>query len=338
MAKIHVSIVAIPDAMFSTLSGIYDVLNAFTLLNGYDNVVPESSPFQVDIVGSSSKAFITASGLALQPHRTFDDLHASDVVIMPSVAVRNAVWETGRYPAIVEWLQTVHAKGAILCSACSGVLLLAETGLLDGKPATVHWAFAPTFRQNFPKVSLRLEKMLVIAGEREQFVMSGASASWHDLVLYLIARFVGPAAAQAFCKFFALEWHRDGQAPYLVFEQPTDHRDAVVKDAQAWLAEHFAIAAPVAELVKRAGIPERSFKRRFSQATGYSPIEYVQRLRIEGAKRRLERSGASVEQISWQVGYEDSASFRRLFKRIVGVSPGDYRRKFSLPRFEQDAE
>ncbi|WP_367155215.1 GlxA family transcriptional regulator [Methylomonas sp. HYX-M1] len=338
MAKIHVSIVAIPDAMFSTLSGIYDVLNAFTLLSGYDNVIPESSPFQVDIVGPSRESFRTASGLALQPQRTFDDLQTSDVVIVPSVAVQNAIWETGRYPVIVQWLQTVHAGGAILCSACSGVLLLAETGLLDGKAATVHWAFAGTFRQNFPQVLLRLEKMLVIAGEHEQFVMSGASASWHDLVLYLVARFVGPAAAQAFCKFFALEWHRDGQTPYLVFEQPVDHQDAVVKDAQTWLACHFAAAAPVAELVKRSGIPERSFKRRFSQATGYSPIQYVQHLRIEAAKRRLERSGASVEQISWQVGYQDSASFRRLFKRIVGVSPGDYRRKFSLPRFGQDDE
>ncbi|MDT4289146.1 helix-turn-helix domain-containing protein [Methylomonas sp. MO1] len=338
MAKIHVSIVAIPDAMFSTLSGIYDVLNAFSMLSGYDDVVPETSPFQVDIVGPSREAFRTASGLTLQPHRTFEELRASDVVIIPSVAVPEAVWNSGRYPEAVAWLRAMHARGAILCSACSGVLLMAETGLLDGKPATVHWAFAPTFRQNFPQVSLRLEKMLVIAGYREQFVMSGASASWHDLVLYLVARFAGPATAQAFCKFFALEWHRDGQTPYLVFEQPADHQDAVVKDAQSWLARYFAVAAPVAALVKRAGIPERSFKRRFSQATGYSPIEYVQRLRIEDAKRRLERSDATVEQISWLVGYEDSASFRRLFKRIAGVAPGDYRKKFSLPRFVQDAE
>jgi transcriptional regulator GlxA family with amidase domain len=214
-------------------------------------------------------------------------------------------------------------------------LLLAETGLLDGKDATMHWAYASTFKQNFPQVRLQLEKVLVIAGEHDQFVMSGVSASWHDLVLYLVARHVGPTAAQAMSKFFALQWHRDGQAPYLVFDLPIDHEDAIIRDAQVWLSQHFSIAAPITEVVKQSGIPERSFKRRFSKATGYSPIAYVQKLRIEDAKRRLERTNASIDQISWSVGYEDAASFRRLFKRITGITPGDYRRKFSVPQFAQ---
>jgi transcriptional regulator GlxA family with amidase domain len=229
----------------------------------------------------------------------------------------------------------MHSQGATLCSACSGVLLLAETGLLNGKDATMHWAFASTFRQNFPQVRLRLEKVLVIAGEYDQFVMSGASASWYDLVLYLVVRYVGPTAAQAISKFFALQWHSDGQAPYLVFDLPMDHEDAMIRDAQVWLSEHFFIAAPITEVVKQSGIPERSFKRRFSKATGYSPIAYIQCLRIEDAKRRLERTNASIDQISWSVGYEDAASFRRLFKRITGITPGDYRRKFSVPHFAQ---
>ncbi len=129
-----------------------------------------------------------------------------------------------------------------------------------------------TFRHNFPNVRLRLEKVLVTAGDRQQFVMSGASASWHDLVLYLVARHVGPVAAQAIAKFMLLQWHVDGQAPYVVFEAPTDHRDAAILDAQKWLNDYFTVAAPVEEMVKRSGLAERSFKRRFTKATGYSPI------------------------------------------------------------------
>jgi transcriptional regulator GlxA family with amidase domain len=213
--------------------------------------------------------------------------------------------------------------------------LLGETGLLDGRKATIHWAYARTFRRNFPNIGLHLEKVLVTEGERQQFVMSGASASWHDLVLYLVARHVGPAAAQAIAKFMLLQWHVDGQAPYVVFETPTDHGDAIVLIAQEWLSDHFTVATPVDEMVRRSGLAERSFKRRFKKATGYSPITYVQHLRVEEAKRRLERTDATVDEISWNVGYEDPAFFRRLFKRITRITPGAYRRKFRLPTFAE---
>ena len=163
--------------------------------------------------------------------------------------------------------------------------------------------------------------------------MSGASASWHDLVLYLVARHVGPTAAQALAKFLLLQWHTDGQGPYVPFDAPLDHGDAIVADAQEWLRTHYAVAAPVTELVERSGLPERTFKRRFTSATGYSPIAYVQHVRVEEAKRRLERTAEPVDAISYAVGYEDPASFRRLFKRITGVTPGAYRRKLQLPAF-----
>jgi len=240
-------------------------------------------------------------------------------------------WIPGRYPKTVEWLSAMHAGGATLCSACSGVLLLAETGLLDGREATIHWAFAPTFRRNFPRVKLRLEEVLVATGKRKEFVMSGASASWHDLVLYLIARQVGLTAAQAIRKFMLLQWHVDGQAPYIAFAPPVDHGDAAVLKLQQWLNGHLTVASPVEEMVKLAALPERTFKRRFRKATGYSPIAYVRNLRIEEAKRRLERTDHPIDEISWTVGYEDPAFFRRLFRRITRLTPGDYRRKFRMP-------
>ena len=233
----------------------------------------------------------------------------------------------------VEWLVDVHADGALLCSACSGVLLIAETGLLTGRRVTMHPVYAPTFRRNFPDVGLDLDRVLVATGAREELVMAGASDSWHDLVLYLVARHAGPTAAQALAKFLLLQWHTDGQAPYVPFDPPGDHGDAAVADAQEWLRLNYAVAAPVGELVSRSGLPERTFKRRFTRATGLSPISYVQHTRVEEAKRRLERTNDPVDAISYAVGYEDPASFRRLFTRITGVSPGAYRRKLQLPAF-----
>ncbi len=331
--RIHVSLVAIPDAMISSLSGVYDVLNCFELLGSFDDAVPGNNPFQAEIIAPTHAETRTASGLPVAAHRTVDEVDRTDIVIIPSMMVEGGKWIPGRYGKVVNWLSDMHAEGAILCSACSGVLLLAETGLLDGREATIHWAYAQTFRKNFQKVRLRLEKVLVVSGERQQFVMSGASASWHDLVLYLVARHVGPTAAQAIAKFLLLQWHVEGQAPYVVFEGPTDHGDATVLGAQEWLRGHFSVAAPVEEMVKRSGLAERSFKRRFTKATGFSPIAYVQHLRVEEAKRRLERTDAPIDEIGWNVGYEDPAFFRRLFKRITRITPGAYRRKFRLPDF-----
>ncbi|MCP6759707.1 MAG: DJ-1/PfpI family protein [Fischerella sp. CENA71] len=146
MNSIRVSIVAIPDAMFSTLSGIYDVLNAFSILSTYDNALPKTSPFQVKIVAPTQQAINTASGLPLNAQVAIADVDCTDIAIIPSVMVEHAIWKTGRYPEVVQWLLDMHSQGATLCSACSGVLLLAETGLLDGKEATMHWAYASTFK------------------------------------------------------------------------------------------------------------------------------------------------------------------------------------------------
>lgn len=132
---------------------------------------------------------------------------------------------------------------------------------------------------------------------------------------------------------FALQWHQDGLTPYIIFEGKTDHGDAEIESAQQWLRDHFAVANPVEAMITRSTVAERTFTRRFVTATGFTPIAYVQRLRIEEAKRQLERSDASVEEVSWRVGYEDPVFFRRLFKRTAGVAPGAYRRRFRIPDF-----
>ena len=330
-ARLHVSLVAIPDVTLSALTGLYDVFQMFGILGSVDPAVPREPPFDVEVVAPEAGVLMTASGLPITAHRALREVRQTHIIIAPSILVEAADWKCGRYPELIAWLKHHHARGAMLCSACSGVLLIAETGLLDGLDATMHWAYAPSFRRNFPKVRVRLEEALIATGARQEFVMSGASASWHDLVLYLIARQVGPAAAQAISRFLLLQWHRDGQAPYVPFAPPTDHGDTVVRALQDWLTEHYSVVKPVEELVRRSGLPERTLKRRFTQATGLPPIQYVQHLRIEEAKRRLERTSTPIDQISFEVGYEDAASFRRLFRRITRVTPGEYRRKLRLP-------
>lgn len=168
---------------------------------------------------------------------------------------------------------------------------------------------------------------LVVSGEGGRLVSSGAATAWHDLALYLVARHAGPATANALARFGLLQWHSDGQDAFQVFDAPTDHGDAAVAAAQRWIADHLAVANPVQQMVEQSGLTARTFKRRFSAATGQTPIAYVQRARVERAKRRLERSDDPIEEIS----YEDPASFRRLFKRLTGLTAGEYRRRFRLP-------
>jgi transcriptional regulator GlxA family with amidase domain len=333
--SVRVCLVAIPEVMASTLMGLYDVLNSFSLLGTYsDALAGRAQSFKAEIVATAAGTLSSASGVPVEATRSIGQIDSADVIIVPSVLVARGEWQQGRYPALVRWLTKMHAAGAQLCSTCSGVLLLAETGLLDGKDATIHWMYAQTFRRNFPGVRLRLDRALVAAGKRQEFLMSGTSTSWHDLILYLIAQHAGPTAAQAVAKFFAFQWHADGLSPYVVFEPPTGHGDAAIHKAQSWLSGHFSVVNPIEQAARLSGIPERSFKRRFKSATGHAPIDYVQRLRVEEAKRRLERTRAPVDEIGWNVGYEDPAFFRRLFKRITGVTAGAYRRKFNIPELE----
>jgi transcriptional regulator GlxA family with amidase domain len=329
---IHVSILAIPEAVVSTLSGIFDVMNAFSMMDPRE-ASSQPPPFRVEIVGLQPGSLDLASHVPVKVHRGIATVETTDIIIVPSILLGPDGWQKGRHPELVEWLSSMHRRGALLCSACSGIFLLAETGLFDGVDATVHFSYARPFNAVFPEVPVHPERVLVVSGRREELISSGAAMTWHDLVLYLIGRHAGATAAQAVARMFALQWHQDGLAPYMVFEGRNDHGDQAIQAAQDWAAKHFSVANPIEEMILRAGLTERTFKRRFTSATGLSPIAYVQRLRIEDAKRRLERTDASVDDISWQVGYEEPAFFRRLFKRVTGLAPGGYRRRFKIPDY-----
>jgi transcriptional regulator GlxA family with amidase domain len=326
-------IVATPDSTVSPITGLFETLRSVGPLTApEDRHAGRRNPFDVEIVSTSAGTIESASGLAVTAQRSVDEVTETDLVIVPSMEFgREGEWAPGRYPKLVHWLREMYDGGATICSACTGANLTAETGLLDGNQATIHWASENSFRRRHPDVLLRPDEVLVISGEGGRLITSGAATAWHDLGLYLIAEHVGPATAQAVARFLLWEWHRDGQAAFVVFDPPTDHGDAAVLAAQREIAEKFAVAAPVDEMVRWSGLAPRTFKRRFKLATGHSPIAYVQRIRVERAKRLLETSDEPIEEVSWAVGYEDPASFRRLFKRLTGLTPGAYRQRFRIP-------
>jgi transcriptional regulator GlxA family with amidase domain len=329
----RVRIVATPESTVSPVTGFFETLRSVGRLTApEDRRTARPDPFDVEIVAESAGVIESASGLVVTPHRSVDDVTEADVAIVPSMEFGSeGEWTPGRYPKLVRWLRRMYDDGGTICSACTGANLVAETGLLDGNEATVHWMQENSFRRRHPEVLLRPEEVLVIAGDGGRVITSGAATAWHDLALYLIARHVGPATAQAVARFLLWEWHRDGQAAFQVFDPPTDHGDAAVVAAQRAIAENYAVASPVEQMVTWSGLAPRTFKRRFKQATNHTPIAYVQRIRVERAKRLLEATDESIEEISWAVGYEDPASFRRLFKRLAALTPGEYRQRFQIP-------
>ena len=327
---IRVSLVATEDTQVAPLSGLYETLTAFPLLARIEPEVP-ADPFEVEIVTEGTAPPRAAHALPRGAHRPCGEVARTDIAIVPLMMFEGSDWVPGRSPALADWLRQMHGQGATLCSACTGVLLLAETGLLDGGETTIHWAFAPAFRRCFPDVRLRLDEVLIVGGARGELVMTGGVASWHDLALHLIERHVGPAAAAGMSRLMMLEWHGKGQAPFRGFLPRRDHGDRVILEVQDWVERHYMIANPVEEMAARTGIARCSFNRRFARATDRSPIAYVQALRVEAAKRRLERGDTSVEEIGAAVGYENTSYFRRLFKRSTRMTPAGYRRRFRIP-------
>jgi transcriptional regulator GlxA family with amidase domain len=328
---IRISVVALPEAGVSPATGIYETLAGVGPLVA-EGEGSDTDPFEVELVGVSRGPVGAETGLSVEAQRSVDEVERTDVVIVPSMGLDpDGGWRTGRYPSVVDWIRRMHAGGATVCSACSGGLLAAESGVYDGAEITMHWSNEQWFREHHPGVRLRPNEVLVVSGEGGRIVTSGAATAWHDLVLYLVARHVGPATAQALARYHLMQWHRDGQAAFQVFTPATGHGDGAVTSAQRWIETNHPVARPVEQMAEEAGLSTRTLTRRFREATGLSPLAYVQRIRIEAAKRRLESTSEPIEEVSWAVGYEDPAAFRRLFKRTTGLTPGEYRRRFRLP-------
>jgi transcriptional regulator GlxA family with amidase domain len=325
---VTVKLLALAETTASILYSFYDLLGMFELSWAKITNTPfAGTSFEPRIVSPIEGLFRTPAGVPVVAQESLQGNAVPDVIIVPDLAISIDEDPRGRWPEAAAWLKRMHEGGATVCSVCTGSLLLADAGLLDGRVASTHWGYVDTFRRFYPQVKLEPERILCRGDGAGTIMTSGGPASWEELALYLIARYRGEAAAIRAAKVFILGDKSEGQMLYAALLQPKRHDDRVIADTQAWLADNYA-EANVTDLVVRSGLPERTLKRRFKAATGYTPIDYLQMLRTEEAKQLLESSLTPVDEVGAAVGYEDPTFFRRLFKRSTGVTPSRYRQRF----------
>ena len=329
---LNVAILAVPEVTASALYGMLDLFASAGrdwsfLLSG----VAGEQRMRPYVVATEPSGFTAANGVWVRPDWGLTDAPIPDIICVPDFFVVPGEPLGDRFMCEVAWLRACHASGATMASACSGAMLLAEAGLLAGCEATIHWAYVASLAR-YPDVRVRAERALVVTGAGDRIVMGGGGTSWQDMALYLIARHVGLTEARQVARTYMLDWHDHGQLPFASLLVTKQADDALIVQCQEWVATNYGTAAPVAAMMHMTGLPERSFVRRFSKATGMSPLEHVHRLRIEEAKQVLETGDAPVEAVAAEVGYQDASFFGSLFRRRVGMTPAQYRRRFSSLR------
>ncbi len=324
-----IALLAVPETTASTLYGMYDLFGATgrdweLLVHGRSG----SSLLHPCIVSRDGRGFRTANGAWIQPDGALDEVHEPLAICIPDLLVAPEEPLAGRYVAELAWLREAHARDVLLAAACTGALLLAEAGLLEGQAATTHWAYCDVLARRYPGVQVHAHRALVVSGEGERLIMAGGGTTWMDLALFLVARLVGIDEAMHLARVYLIDWHGQGQQPYAALTSARQANDAEISRCQVWVARHYDTRSPVAGMVEQSGLTERSFKRRFKQATGMTPMDYVHTLRLEEAKQMLESGDAPIDEVADEVGYADPSFFRALFRRRVGLTPSHYRKRF----------
>ena len=328
---INALIVAVPETAGSALYGMFDVLAAAG--NLWQELVGDERPerlIQPRIIAATTTPFPCGNGIPVQPSCSVEDDPQPDIIVLPELWLGpDEDWQ-GRHGQIIAWVRRCYQRGASVYSACSGAAMLAETGLLDGRPATSHWGYERLFRERYPQVDFRSEPVLQFADPDGRIVTAGGTTSWHDLAIHIIARHCSPGEALRVAKVYLLKTHDEGQLPYAALVRSAPHADSAVREAEKLLKDIFREPGAVTKAVEHSSLHERTLKRRFKSATGVAIIDYVQNLRIEEAKRLLENSDIPIGAVSGLVGYENPSFFRRLFKRRCGLMPAAYRRMFHI--------
>ena len=319
----QICFVALADAMVSTIAGPIDVLRTASLLSTAYGA--QFGKIKTDIVAEEEGLVRCYNGLMVNSTCSFNDIKKVDMVVLPSLGLENE-GSLDQYPELIRWLKQVHRNGAILCSICTGAFLLAETGLLNNKMATTHWAFAELFRQRYPDVDLHPDRSLIDSGD---VITAGAGTAWHDFVIRTVEKKYNEKVALQAAKMFLLQNHITGQTPYQSAREAKTS-DAIIKSAIKWFNEHLAEEDLINRCADHVGLSTRNFKRRFKVETDFSPLNYIQKVRVENAKEALELTTQSIEHIALSVGYNDVSFFRRVFKRETAMTPLDYRKKFKL--------
>ena len=267
-SPIEVIIVAVAETAGSALYGMVDVLlaagNIWQTLARTD---PVETLFRVRILAPTADPFVCGNGIPVTPDLAIAEKPSARIVILPELWLGPDEHLKGRYPELMNWIRRQHEMGASIYSACSGSVMLAETGLLNECDATSHWGYQDLFRKHYPKVRFRPEPNLAFADPQGQIVTAGGTTSWHDLAIHIIARHCNPGEALRIAKVYLLKWHDEGQLPYETLVRNNPHADSVIRDCESWLEEHYKEGAAIQRVVEQSSIPERTLKRRFKIAS-----------------------------------------------------------------------
>jgi len=306
-------------------AAIVDPQYMFSAINEFLKSAGQPPFFKIQLVGNTDEVRLNNGLFVIRPDLLMQDVTDSDLIIIPAVSgdLSEAI-EKNR--SMVAWIIQQYHKGSEVASLCIGAFLLASTGLLRGKSCSTHWMHAQTFRAMFPDVKLVDDR--VISEQNGLYSSGGANAYW-SLLLYLVEKYTSREMAIMASKFFLLDIEKNSQLPFSMFKGQKSHGDEPILAAQEYLEKHYDEKFSVEEIAAKFGIGRRTFERRFKQATSNTTVEYMQRIKIEAAKKLLETGRKTVGEVMYEVGYNDPKSFREVFRKYTDISPLDYRAKFN---------
>lgn len=318
----HVSILVPEDAV---LASIFDPRYMFTAVNQFLEAAYKPAIFKVQLVGLTKEVRLGGDAFSVHPDLLVQSVKQTDLIIVPALSgdIKTALEKNKDF---IPWIIKQYNKGAEVASLCLGAFLLASTGLLNGKECSTHWLFANEFRGMFPDVDLVDGNII---SEEQGLYSSGGASSYWNLLLHLIEKYAGRQMAIHASKYFAIEIDRKSQSPFIMFNGQKKHEDEPIKQAQTFIENNVTERISVEELALKFAIGKRHFERRFKKATNNTPIEYIQRVKIEAAKKMFESSRKNVNEVMYDVGYNDIKAFRTVFKKITGLSPVEYRNKYN---------
>ncbi|HEY0669764.1 MAG TPA: helix-turn-helix domain-containing protein [Sphingobacteriaceae bacterium] len=318
----EVSIVVPRNAL---LAAVADAQYIFTMVNNFLIQSGKPAVFDIKLVGLTKEVSLNAGTYQIHTDVLIKDVDKTDLIIIPSMSgdmLTGMVLNLDFNP----WFISQHKKGAEIASMCVGAFLLASSGLLKGKNCATHWLYTNEFRSFFPDVKLVDDKIIT---DQNGLYSSGGSSSYWNLLLYLVEKYTDRETAVLASKYFALDIGRNSQSAFTIFHAQKDHDDERIKTIQEYIEQNFKDKISIGLISQMFNIAGRSLERRFKKATGNTVIEYIQRVRIEAAKKQFEIGRKTVNEVMYEVGYTDSNTFRRVFKEISSISPVEYRSKYS---------
>lgn len=323
----HLTILT-PDSQTtpSTIACIAGAYEIFTEAEALWQQRGRVAQFQIELVSATRKTQAGAHLFSVKAHTTIEQVAKTHLILIPSSLVRSYDTATRSNQALITWIGTQHARGAEVASMCTGAFMLAATGLLEGMACSTHWAVSGRFGELYPDIKLQTEKL--ITDERGIYTNGGAYSFLH-LLLYLVEKHYDRQTAIHCAKIFQIDMDRSMQAEFSIFTGQKQHDDELVLKAQAYIERHYRQPLSIGALSVRLHVGRRNFDRRFIKATGLTPLDYLQRVRTEAAKRAFEATRQTVTEVMYAVGYSDAKAFREVFQRITGLSPAGYKAKYN---------